>query len=325
VPPDPLEGIVVVDEFSMVDIALMHRLLTNALDDTIFLFVGDKDQLPSVSPGAVLRDLLSCGTVATTTLTEVFRQAAQSDIVVNAHAINRGGLTRPNEWSMSKPEVDSDFVTCYAYDPDQHIDTLRWWITKYCPENGIDPMRDVQVMIPQKTGQVGVHAINAFMQRTLNPNPNSFINRPGDEVWGVGDRLMNLKNNYDLDIYNGDIGTLVDVVWEGDGVVGAIIDFDGNRIEVPKSWFGCITLSYAMTIHKSQGSEYPFVIMLLHTSHHTLLQRNIVYTAVTRARQQVVAIAHPQALAIALRSVNAQERNTYLAERLQGEPALVAA
>jgi exodeoxyribonuclease V alpha subunit len=314
-----LDGVIIVDEFSMVDIELLASLLKNTDSSATIVFVGDQDQLPSVGPGAVLRDLIESGVVPCSRLTKIFRQAEGSDIIVNAHAINRGCIARHKTFSRATGWTDSDMLFVAHEEAEQIVKTIGWFATTYARKYGYDPMLDVQVIAPGHNGTVGVSALNAHLQSLINPTPkDSFQPRP-DITWGTGDRMMNVKNNYDLDVLNGDLGTLVEIHKDGAGKVTELdINFDGVVRTLPYGWCSqYVHLAYATTVHKVQGSEFKLVIMACHTSHYMLLQRNLLYTGVTRAKERMVLVNSPNALAQALKNDQVSRRNTFLAERLR--------
>lgn len=313
-----LHGVVFVDEVSMLDILTLKWALKLAEDWVILVFIGDQDQLPSVGPGAVLRDLINCGVVPCTRLTEIFRQAAGSDIVVNAHAVNQGTLAKINRMGRACGiPTNTDFMLCSLEDGDAQLRAAIWLATSFARRQGFNPLTDVQVVAPGHNGTVGVSSLNIELQSALNPSPADRIQRKEGVIWGVGDRLMNVQNNYQLGVFNGDQGQLIQIGRSTDGhVTGVHVQFGDRVVEVPTSWFDKIHLAYASTIHKVQGSEYPFVIVVLHPSHYMLLQRNLLYTALTRARKLCVLVSHPSALATALRNQQSNQRNTLFAERI---------
>jgi exodeoxyribonuclease V alpha subunit len=317
-----LRGVVIVDEVSMVDIKTLAWLLSFVHPSAVLVFVGDADQLPSVGPGSVLRDLLNTPSMAATRLTQIFRQAAASDIVRHAHAINQG-MTPPierlsSEIVRARGWPKTDFFLIEEEDQTKMADKAVWAATHMAPRLGFDPLADVQVLTPMKRGDAGVGNLNRVLQGALNPSPGDSIKRFDLATWGVGDRLMQLKNNYDYDIYNGDQGRIVRFTRKQDDSdpTHLVLDVDGREVEIEREDFHQLTLAYAATVHKSQGSEFPFVVICLHTSHFTLLQRNLLYTGVTRGKKCVVLIAHPQALSMAVANNKVSRRNTYLTQRL---------
>ena len=303
----PLEAdLVVVDEVSMVDIVLMNQLLRAIPDAAAVLLVGDVDQLPSVGPGAVLSDFITSGHVPTVRLTEIFRQAATSRIIVNAHRINQGRLPQSDD-------TTGDFYFIPADTPEAiHAKLLRL-VTERIPKRfGLDPIRDVQVLTPMNRGGLGARALNVDLKLHLNPKAEPAITRFG-WTFSPGDKVIQTVNDYDKEVFNGDIGYLTRVDLE-EGLIE--IDFDARKVEYELGELDEIALAYATTVHKSQGSEYPAVVIPLATQHYTLLQRNLLYTAVTRGKRLVVIVGQPRALAIAVRNAQSLRRLTNLAARL---------
>jgi exodeoxyribonuclease V alpha subunit len=309
----PLEAdLLVMDESSMVDVVLMGQLLQAIPDQAALLMVGDRDQLPSVGPGAVLGDVIDSGRIPTLRLTEIFRQAASSRIIVNAHRINRGQLPeRPAD-----PREPSDFYVIPAETPERIQDRLIEVVTRRIPRRfGLNPVDDIQVLTPMHRGAVGSRALNEVLQRCLNPEASPTISRFG-WTYGPGDKVIQTVNNYDKEVFNGDIGRITGIDLE-EGVVG--IRFDARELEYELSELDEIDLAYATTVHKSQGSEYPAVVIPLATQHAILLQRNLLYTAVTRGKRLVVIVGQAEALTMAVHNQGATQRLTHLAARLAGE------
>ncbi|GMV99169.1 MAG: ATP-dependent RecD-like DNA helicase [Candidatus Hydrogenedentota bacterium] len=294
--------LVVLDECSMIDVALMHALLRALPPACRLVLVGDVDQLPSVGPGNVLLDVIASGIVPVVRLQTVFRQAGESGIISNAHRINRG----------LEPEFnDRDFFFIERTDPKKLLDTVVEIATERLPKRfNLDPVRDIQVLSPMHRGDAGVGQLNETMQRVLNPN----LQPIGRRLFGLGDKVMQTRNNYELDVYNGDVG-IVSLVDEP--TKEAHIQFDDREVLYPFDDLDELTLAYACTVHKSQGSEYPAVIIPLSTQHFLMLQRNVLYTAITRASRIVVLIGDPKALRMAVRNTDVARRNTRLAERLR--------
>jgi exodeoxyribonuclease V alpha subunit len=306
---NPLRAdLVVVDEVSMVDVVLMHQLLRAIPDNAAVLLVGDVDQLPSVGPGAVLADIITSGCIPTVTLTEIFRQAATSQIIVNAHRINQGHLP------VMRDERGSDFYVILADSPeDIHTKLLRV-VTERIPQRfGLHPIRDVQILTPMNRGSLGARALNALLQQVLNPDATPRVTRFG-WTYAPGDKVIQTVNNYAKDVYNGDIGRVAQIDLE-EGQVD--IDFDGRIVTYDVGELDEVALAYAATVHKSQGSEYPAVVLPLATQHYPMLARNLLYTGVTRGKQLVVVIGQARAMAIAVRNVGAIERQTNLEARLR--------
>ena len=309
---NPLDcGLLVVDETSMVDVMLMRALLMAVPDEAALLIVGDIDQLPSVGPGQVLADIIASGAVPVVRLTEVFRQAARSRIVTSAHGINRGAI--PN---LSKPEGDSDFYFVQADDPETAVPMIIELVkTRISRRFGLDPVRDIQVLCPMNRGGVGARSLNIELQAALNPAGERKVERFG-WTFAPGDKVMQIENDYDKEVYNGDIG-YVDDVDPDEGELAA--RFDGRVLTYGFGELDTLVPAYAATIHKSQGSEYPAVVIPLLTQHYTMLQRNLLYTGVTRGKRLVVLVGQKKAVAIAVRNVSGRRRWSKLDEWLGGE------
>ena len=307
---NPLDcDLLVVDEASMVDVLLMQALLKAIPDRVALLVVGDIDQLPSVGPGQVLADIISSGAVPVVRLTEVFRQAAQSRIITNAHRINQGMVP-----DLGPPESDSDFYFVQAEDPETAVARIIELVkTRISKRFGLDPIRDIQVLCPMNRGGVGARSLNIELQGALNPAGEHKVERFG-WTFSPGDKVMQVENNYDKEVYNGDIGT-IDSVDTAEGVLAA--SFDGRTITYEFGELDMLVPAYAATIHKSQGSEYPAVVIPVHTQHYTMLQRNLLYTGVTRGKKLVVLIGQKKAIAIAVRNVSGRRRWSKLAEWLR--------
>jgi exodeoxyribonuclease V alpha subunit len=302
---------VVVDETSMVDVVLMHQLLRAIPDQAALLLVGDVDQLPSVGPGAVLSDLIASGCVPTVRLTEIFRQAATSQIIVNAHRINQGRLPREPEGEGTK---ERDFYVIPADTPEDIQSKLLRVVSERIPRRfGLHPIRDVQVLTPMNRGSLGARALNALLQETLNPQAEPRISRFG-WTYAPGDKVIQTVNNYDKDVFNGDIGQVTQVDPEA-GVL--VVDIEGRSVTYEFGELDEVALAYTATVHKSQGSEYPAVVLPLSTQHYPMLERNLLYTGVTRGKQLVVIIGQPRALGLAVRTVKSRRRLTNLSARLQ--------
>jgi len=301
--------LIVIDETSMVDIVLMNQLLRAIPYTSALLLVGDVDQLPSVGPGMVLGDIISSGVVPTVRLTEIFRQAESSQIIVNAHRINQGLL--PNQ-SISTEK--SDFHLIYAKTPEEVRTRLLEIVTQQIPQRfSLNPIRDVQVLTPMNRGALGVRSLNIELQKLLNPNSAPRIERFGNS-YAPGDKVIQMVNNYDKEVFNGDIGTISQIDTE-EGILW--INYESRAVKYEFAELDEVSLAYATTIHKSQGSEYHAVVIALSTQHFTLLERNLLYTAVTRGRNLVVLIGQPQAIAIAVKHLDATRRLTNLPTRLK--------
>lgn len=305
----PLDAdLVVIDESSMVDVALMNKLLAAVPDHAALMLVGDVNQLPSVGPGAVLSDLIASGSVATVRLTEIFRQAAASRIIVNAHRINNGEMPFKNE-----TEGLSDFYFVSAATPEEiHAKLLQVVVERIPKRFGLHPVRDVQVLTPMNRGGLGAHGLNIELQKALNGNGEPRVTRFGT-AYAPGDKIMQTVNNYDKEVFNGDIGRIL-AIDADEGVLRA--DYDGRTVEYAFGELDEVSLAYATSIHKSQGSEYPAVVIPLAMQHYLLLERNLLYTAVTRGKKLVTIIGQPKALALAVKNVNANRRLTNLRARL---------
>ena len=317
-----IRGVVIVDESSMVDLKLFRWLLQFLHESAVLVMVGDEDQLPSVGPGSILRDLIASPRVATTKLTQIFRQAAGSDIIRHAHAIN-GGITPPicklnRELVAARGWPKTDFYLIESDDQERMAAIAEWCVTAMAVRLGFDPKREVQVLTPMRKMAAGVVELNKRLQSALNPEPEDHIKRWDESVWGVGDRIMQLKNNYQYPLFNGDQGQITGFKHDDAGdVTHMTCDFEGQVVDIERADFNEQTLAYASTVHKSQGSEYPMVVMVLHKAHYQLLQRNLLYTGITRSRKVVVLIADPSALSRAIANNKVARRNTYLMERLE--------
>jgi len=307
---DPLEcDLLILDEASMIDVTLMHHLLQALSPEATLILVGDVSQLPSVGPGSVLGDVVASAAVPVVRLTEIFRQARQSLIVVNAHRINEG---RMPVLEAPGPGL-GDFYFIEQEDPDQVlriiIDLARERIEKRFGLKGVD---EVQVLTPMHRGVVGTTNLNQQLQAVLNPGEGGLAR--GERLFRPGDKVMQVRNNYDKEIFNGDIGRIARIDPENQEVV---IDFDGRPVVFDFHELDQIVLAYAISVHKAQGSEYPAVILPLLPQHYLLLQRNLIYTAVTRARRLAVLVGSKRALAIGIRNNETRLRYTGLARRLR--------
>ncbi len=308
---NPLEAdLIVIDESSMVDVILMNKLLAAVPDNAALMIVGDVDQLPSVGPGAVLSDIIESGAVPTVRLTEIFRQAATSRIIVNAHRINKGDLPLKNE----KEEL-SDFYFVPADTPEEIHAKLIQVVTERIPKRfGLHPVKDVQILTPMNRGGLGAHSLNAELQKVLNANSEPQVTRFGT-TFSPGDKIIQTVNNYDKEVFNGDIGQILEI---DTGESSLKADYDGRIVEYEFGELDEVSLAYATSIHKSQGSEYPAVVIPLAMQHYMMLERNLIYTAVTRGKKLVTIIGQPKALSMAVRNLNANRRLTNLSARLAG-------
>jgi exodeoxyribonuclease V alpha subunit len=300
--------LLVVDETSMVDIVLMNALLKAVANRTAVLFVGDVDQLPPVGPGQALADIIASGTVPVVRLTEVFRQAAQSQIVQNAHRINSG---QPPE--LTKPSAQTDFYFVPVDDPEIAVTRLIEIVRDRIPKRfGVDPVRDIQVLCPMNRGGLGARSLNIELQRALNPRTDPQVLKFGT-TFLVGDKVMQTENDYDKEVYNGDLGFITGI----DPDIGEIrVDFDGREVAYQFGELDQVVLAYATTIHKSQGSEYPVVIIPVTTQHYPMLQRNLLYTGITRGKRLLVLLGQKKAIMIAVKNISGRRRWSKLREWL---------
>ena len=305
---NPLDcDLLVVDETSMVDVPLMRALLRALPDRAALLLVGDVDQLPSVGPGQVLADIIASGAVPVMRLTEVFRQAAESRIIVNAHRINQGLMP-----DLARAE-SGDFYFVNAADPEEGVRKVLAVVRERIPKRfRLDSIRDVQVLCPMNRGGLGARSLNIELQKALNPPGENRIDRFG-WTFCPGDKVMQVENDYDKDVYNGDLGVVSRIATEEGELVA---DFDGRKITYGFGELDELVLAYATTIHKSQGSEYPAVVIPLTTQHYPMLQRNLVYTGVTRGKRLVVLVGQRKALAIAVKGARTRRRWSKLREWL---------
>lgn len=310
---DPLEcDLLVVDEASMIDVPLMAALLDALPPSAALLIVGDVDQLPSVGPGQVLRDIIASDAVPVVRLTEVFRQAARSRIVLESHRVNRGELP-----SLEGGE-DSDFFFVNAKDGDTAARLIVKLVTERVPRRfGLDPLREIQVLAPMNRGAAGVAALNGLLQDVLHPHPAAQLERFGVR-WLENDKVMQLENDYDREVFNGDVGVITKID-EDEGVVH--VDFEGRAAEYGVDELDRLAHAYATTIHKSQGSEYPAVIIPILSQHHIMLQRNLLYTAITRGRKLVVIVGELSAIRTAVRNASVRARWTRLRQLLADRSA----
>ncbi len=301
--------ILILDEVSMVDIILMYNLLKAIPDTMRIIFVGDVDQLPSVGAGNVLRDIITSGIVPIVQLNEIFRQAQDSDIIMNAHRINHG------ERPVINNRSSKDFFFEVKDEKEDIVNTIIELCTKRLPKNfGLNPIKDVQVLTPMQRGDIGVQKLNKLLQKTLNAGQIVFLQRGGIN-YSFGDKVMQIKNNYDKGVFNGDIGFISKVDTEERELT---VTFDGNKVLYDITELDELVLAYACTIHKSQGSEYPVVIIPLHTSHYMMLQRNLIYTGITRAKKLLILVGSYKALYMAIGNNKVLDRNTMLADRIKG-------
>lgn len=309
---DPLTAdVLVIDEASMVD-ALLFRALTAAIKPGAqLILVGDVDQLPSVGAGSILNDVIASKAVTVIRLTEIFRQAAASKIVVSAHKINHGEMP---ELAPPEPGSTSDFYFISREDPEHARDTIVELVAQRIPARfGMDPIKDIQVLTPMHRGELGTQNINRALQERLNPSQGMDLTR-GDRIFRRNDKVMQLKNDYDRGVFNGDIG-VIDLVDPQDG--GIQVDFDGRQVMYARSELDQLIHAYAVSVHKAQGSEYRAVVLPVVTQHFMMLQRSLLYTAVTRGKQLVVLVGSRRAIQTAVNNVDARKRYTWLAERIR--------
>ncbi|MCX7885969.1 MAG: ATP-dependent RecD-like DNA helicase [Verrucomicrobiae bacterium] len=307
----PLEAdMLIIDETSMLDVPLAHHLLKAVPAAASVLFVGDVDQLPSVGPGNFLRDIIESGLARVARLTEIFRQAKNSFIVINAHRVNAGQMP-----VLDAPE-ESDFFFIRQEDPDKTLATVRALCVERVPKKfRLDPMRDIQVLTPMHKGVCGAENLNRELAAALNPS-GPCVQRVGRTL-RVGDRVMQIRNNYDKDVFNGDMGRVksIDLLEQQ-----LVVEMDERDVAYDFDELDELVPAYAISVHKSQGNEYPCVIVPLLTQHYVLLQRNLLYTAITRGRKLVILVGSPRALAIAVRNNRTAERHTKLRQRLRTAP-----
>lgn len=301
-----LEGnVFILDECSMIDINLLYSFLQALPDKASIIFAGDVDQLPSVGPGSILRDIIDSRVFPVVYLIEIFRQAKESKIIGNAHLINKKqmpDLTNNN---------DSDFFYIREPKVEKAVELLIDLCSSRLPEKyGLNPIDDIQVLVPMKKGLHGSVHLNKVLQGVLNPIGESLVY--GDNTFRIGDKVMQIRNNYEKRVFNGDIGRIIDI--EDDDIL--LVDFDGEHVPYEQSELDELLLGYSVTIHKSQGSEYEVVIILLSNQHYIMLEKNLLYTAVTRAKKLLVLISTDEVIKATVRRENVLKRNSYLCSRL---------
>jgi len=300
--------LLIVDEASMIDTVLMHHLLKAIPPRATLVLVGDIHQLPSVGPGNVLKDIIASGVVRVVELREIFRQAQESSIIVNAHKINQGHLPT---LTPSGLKLD-DFYFIEQEDPDAVLKTILELTQERIPRRfGFDPLDDIQVLTPMHKGIVGTENLNAELQKAFNPGQGGVLR--GGRNFRVKDKVMQIKNNYDKVVFNGDIGRITHIGSDSQKVT---ISFEGRDVFYEHSDLDEIVLAYAISVHKSQGSEYPAVIIPILMQHYLLLQRNLIYTAVTRGKKLVVMVGTKKALSIGVKNDRVQKRHSRLRDRL---------
>ena len=306
---NPLDGdVLIVDECSMIDIVLMNSLLKAIPSGMRLILVGDIDQLPSVGAGNVLRDIIDSGVVPVVRLTRIFRQAQTSRIIMNAHRINEGKL----------PDISNgahtDFFFMEQEEPEKAVEQITELVKTKLSRYYHTPPTQIQVLTPMQRGVVGAANLNLALQQALNPEGDGL--RRSGLIFRIGDKVMQLRNNYDKEVFNGDIGTISSVDLQDRTL---LVEFEGRSVEYDVSELDELVHAYATTIHKAQGSEYPIVVMPIMMTHFVMLQRNLLYTGITRAKKILVLIGTKKALAYAVRNVTVTNRNTLLKERLRGE------
>ncbi len=301
----------IVDEASMLDLILFYNVLKALAPDTHLLLVGDVDQLPSVGAGDVLRDVIVSETVQVTRLATIFRQEGGSLIITNAHRINQGQM----------PDVSNhgqDFFLFSADDPDTAAHLVVDVVQNRIPKRfGLDPLRDIQVLAPMYRGSIGVATLNERLQAALNPPGERTERHVGGRLFRVGDKVIQMRNNYDKEVFNGDMGQIhsIDLTQQR-----LRVDMDGRLVDYDWADASELTHAYALSVHRSQGSEYPAIVLPVMTQHYLMLQRNLLYTAVTRARRLVVLVGARKAIAIAIRNDRVLSRYSGLSWRLNSKP-----
>lgn len=299
--------VLIIDETSMIDIILMYNLLKAVKDDTVVILVGDVDQLPSVGAGNVLKDIIDSKEVTCIRLTRIFRQALGSTIVTNAHLINKGTMPR------LKTGKNSDFFFIEEENPEKIAEIIKQLCIKRLPSYyKVNAINNIQVLSPMQRGVVGAHNLNIALQEALNPSKITI--RYGGTVYRLNDKVMQVKNNYDKNVFNGDIGIIARVDMEDKTL---IINFDGNYVEYDVTELEQVVLAYATTVHKSQGSEYQIVVAPFTMQHYMMLQKNLLYTCITRAKKVFVLVGTKKAIYMAISNNKIQQRNTMLSERLK--------
>ncbi|MCU0577154.1 MAG: ATP-dependent RecD-like DNA helicase [Desulfobacterota bacterium] len=303
----PLDAdLIIVDEFSMVDIVLLHHLLEAVIPGTTLVFVGDVDQLPSVGPGNCLKDIISSGTIAVVRLDTIFRQGLTSRIIVNSHRINLGRMPEVTEGGSG------DYRFIPEEDPERILSEIIHLVAAELPDRyGLDPLRDIQVLSPMHKGVLGVENLNRHLQQALNPSGRPY--RRGSTEFRVGDKVMQTRNNYELEVFNGDIGSLADIN-EKDGSFS--VAYDERIVFYTAGDADDLVVAYATTIHKAQGSEYPAVLLPIHPQHSVMLARNLLYTAVSRGKRLVVTIGSARAIRFGVENSRSRTRFTRFSQRI---------
>jgi exodeoxyribonuclease V alpha subunit len=294
----------------MVDVPLMASLVKALPDRAAFMMVGDVDQLPSVGPGQVLADIIQSGAVSVARLTEIFRQAAESHIITNAHKVNSGRMP-----TLEVPKSDqSDFYFVEAHEPDDAASKIIEIVKNRLPKRfGFDPIRDTQVLCPMNRGGLGARALNVDLQAALNPPIDDIQVERFGFTYRVGDKVMQTDNDYDKDVFNGDLGYISQIDMDAQTLV---IEFDGRAVEYQFGELDEVALAYAVSIHKSQGSEYPAVVIPMMKQHYMMLRRNLLYTGITRGKRMVVLVGQRQAIGMAVKGKVEERRWSKLGEWL---------
>ncbi len=300
--------LLVVDETSMLDVPLMNSLLKSLPAYAALILVGDIDQLPSVGPGSVLESIIDSKVFPVARLTEVFRQAAQSQIILNAHRINQGLMPL-----FPSKEETTDFYFIESETPEDCQNKILELVKNRIPKAfKVDPLTEIQVLCPMNRGGVGARSLNIELQKILSPLTPNRVERFGSS-YSVGDKVMQITNNYDKDVYNGDIGYITEVQQEEQEL---LINFEGKLITYDFGELDEVVLAYAISIHKSQGSEYPVIIIPLMMQHYPMLKRNLLYTGITRGKNLVILVGQKKSLAMSVKDKNTKKRYTKLKEWL---------
>jgi exodeoxyribonuclease V alpha subunit len=303
-------GAIIVDEASMLDISLMSSLLRAVPDDATLVLVGDVDQLPPVGPGNALKDIIASHVIPSVKLTQIFRQARRSRIVINAHRVNAG---MPPDLDPPDPDEETDFYFVEREGPSAVLHALKTVVAKRIPEKfSFHPVEDVQVLSPMHKGPVGVENLNIQLQELLNPAGERIVF--GGRSFRRNDKVMQVKNNYSKEVFNGDTGRIL----EADDKEGMLkVSFGDQIVEYARADVDELMLAYAASVHKAQGCEYPAVVIPIVTQHYMLLQRNLLYTAITRGKQLVVLVGSRKAIAMAVNNNREMKRYTNLDNRLR--------
>jgi exodeoxyribonuclease V alpha subunit len=312
-PQNPLKGdVFVLDEVSMVDVVLGYQFFRAVPAESCVILVGDVDQLPSVGPGSVLADLIASGVVPVVRLTEIFRQAAESQIITAAYAINEGRM--PN---LKTPADLSDFYFIEAAEPEAIQELIVRLVKERIPARfGFDPKKDIQVLTPMNRSLLGARNLNQVLQEALNPGDGGPEIQRFGWTFRLGDRVIQTENDYNRDVFNGDLGEIEKINRIEQNMV---VNFEGRQVDYDFGDLDELALAYVLSIHKSQGSEFPCVVIPIHTQHYMMLQRNLLYTAVTRGKKLVILVGTKKALAMAVRRQDTSQRYSALKGRLQSE------